>query len=117
MQPTNKLQVSATGSYTDNLAGVLYRSLLTSGSTSSSGSSSSSSSSGSILPTNSLDSSHAWDLNAAASYSLAANLWLQGQVDRREQAYLGEDFGATSYSAGVTYARGLFGGTFNTRSA
>ncbi len=45
MQPTNKLRVSATGSYTDNLAGVLYGSLLTSGSTSSSGSSSSSSSS------------------------------------------------------------------------
>jgi hypothetical protein len=73
------------------------------------------SSSLSILPTsNSLDSSHAWDLNGAASYSLATNLWLQGQVDRRDQAYLGEDFGATSYSAGVTYARGLFGGTLNT---
>ncbi len=105
MQPTNKLRVSATASYTDNLAGVLFGSLLTSGSSSSS----------SILPTsNSLDSSHAWDLNGAASYSLAPNLALQGQVDRRDQAYLGEDFGATSYSAGVTYARGLFGGTMNT---
>ena len=110
MQPTNKLRVSATASYTDNLAGVLFGSLLTSGS-----SSSSSSSSSSILPaSNSLDSSHAWDLNGAASYSLAPNLALQGQVDRRDQAYLGEDFGATSYSAGVTYARGLFGGTMNT---
>ncbi|MFZ0313077.1 MAG: hypothetical protein WAL85_10265 [Candidatus Korobacteraceae bacterium] len=108
MQPTNKLRVSATASYTDNLAGVLFGSLLTSGSTGSSSSS--------ILPTttNSLDSSHAWDLNGSASYSLAPNLALQGQVDRREQAYLGEDFGATSYSAGVTYARGLFGGTMNT---
>jgi hypothetical protein len=98
-QPTNKLRVSATASYTDNLSGVLFGSLLSSGS--------------SLLPTNSLDSSHAWDLNGSASYSLAPNLSLQGQVDRRDQAYLGEDFGATSYSAGVAYARGLFGGTMN----
>ena len=52
-------------------------------------------------------------MNGSASYSLAPNLPLQGQVDRRDQAYLGEDFGATSYSAGVTYAHGLFGGTLN----
>ncbi len=100
MQPTDKLHVAASASYTDNLAGVLYGSLLTSGSSS-------------ILPTNSLDSSHAWDLNGGASYSLATNLWLQGQVDRREQTYLGEDFGATSYSAGVAYAHSLFGGAMN----
>jgi hypothetical protein len=99
MQPTDKLRVSASANYTDNLAGVLFGSLLSSGS--------------SLLPTNSLDSSHAWDLNGAASYSLATNLWLQGQVDRREQAYLGEDFGETSYSAGVAYAHSLLGGTMN----
>jgi hypothetical protein len=99
MQPTDKLHVAASASYTDNLAGVLYGSLLTSGS--------------SLLPTSNLDSSHAWDLNGSASYSLATNLWLQGQVDRRQQAYLGEDYGATSYSAGVAYARGLFGGSLN----
>lgn len=100
MQPTDKLHVSASASYTDNLAGVLFQSLLTSG--------------GSLLPTNNLESSHAWDLNGAASYSLAANMTLQGQVDRREQTYLGENFGATSYSGGVTYAHGLFGGSLNT---
>ena len=100
MHPTQKLQMSASASYTDNLAGVLFQSLISSG--------------GSVLPTNNLDSSHAWDLNAAASYSVAANLQVQGQVDRRDQSYLGENFGATSYSAGVTYAHSLFGGTFNT---
>jgi hypothetical protein len=99
MQPTDKLHLSTSASYTDNLAGVLFQSALTSGTN--------------LLPTNSLDSSHAWDLNAGASYSLAANLTLQGQVDRREQAYLGEDFGATSYSAGVAYAHSLLGGTMN----
>jgi hypothetical protein len=98
-QPSDKLHVSTSASYTDNLAGVLFGSLLSSG--------------GSLLPTNSLDSSHAWDLNGSASYSLAANMTLQGQVDRREQAYLGEDFGATSYSAGVAYAHSLLGGTMN----
>jgi len=99
MQPTDKLHVSTSASYTDNLAGVIFQSLITSGS--------------SLLPTNNLDSSHAWDLNGSASYSLATNLWLQGQVDRREQSYLGENFGATSYSAGVAYAHSLFGGAMN----
>ena len=117
MQPTNKLRVSATASYTDNLAGELFQSVITpvgaASSSSAATSSSTSASGGTLLPNNNLDSSHAWDLNGSASYSLAANLSLQGQVDRREQAYLGEDFGATSYSAGVAYARGLFGGTLN----
>jgi hypothetical protein len=56
MQPTDKLHVAASASYTDNLAGVLYGSLLTSGS--------------SLLPTNSLDSSHAWDLNGSCQLFL-----------------------------------------------
>jgi hypothetical protein len=122
MQPTNKLRVAATASYTDNLAGEIVQSVITPGGAASSGSaatssaatsSSTSASGGTLLPSSNLDSSHAWDLNGSASYSLAPNLSLQGQVDRREQAYLGEDFGATSYSAGVAYARGLFGGTLN----
>jgi hypothetical protein len=124
VQPTQKLHLSTSASYTDNLAGELFQSVITSGGALSSGnnlssgssvsSGSAASSSSTLLPTSNLDSSHAWDFNAAASYSLAANLQLQGQVDRREQAYLGENFGATSYSAGVTYAHGLLGGTFNT---
>ena len=99
IQPADKLHVSVGASYTDNLAGVLFQSV-PSGST--------------LLPANNLGSSHSWDLNAAASYSLADNLSLQAQADRRDQAYLGENFGATSYSAGVSYARGLLGGAFNT---
>lgn len=99
IQPTDKLHVSVGASYTDNLAGILFQSV-PSGST--------------LFPANNLGSSHSWDLNAAASYSLAANLSLQATADRREQAYLGENFGSTSYSAGVSYARGLLGGAFNT---
>jgi hypothetical protein len=99
-QPTDKLHMAVTGSYTDNLAGLLFQNLLQTGN--------------SLLPTNNLESSHAWDLNSSASYSLAANLQLQGQVDRREQFYLGENFGATSFSAGVTYAHGLLGGALST---
>ena len=121
VQPTQKLHLSTSASYTDNLAGELFQSVITSAGNLSSGSNLSSSSSSNnvssgntLLPTSNLDSSHAWDLNAAGSYSLAANLSLQAQVDRREQAYLGEDFGATSYSAGVAYSHGLLGGTFNT---
>jgi hypothetical protein len=101
MQPTDKLHVTTSASYTDNLAGVLYGSLLTTGSSE-------------FLPTNSLDSSHAWDLNASGSYSVAANMSLQAQVDRRQQDYLGEDYGETSYSAGVAYSHSLLGGSLNT---
>jgi len=99
MQPTDKLHVSMSSSYTDNLAGVLYQSV-PSGST--------------ILPANNLGSSHAWDLNASGSYTVASNLFLLAQADHREQFYLGENFGSTSYSAGVSYSRGLLGGAFNT---
>ena len=100
VQPTDKLHMAVTGSYTDNLAGIIFQSLLQSGSN--------------LLPANDLQSSHAWDLNGTASYSLAPNLQLQAQVDRRDQTYLGESFGATSFGAGVTYAHGLLGGSLNT---
>jgi hypothetical protein len=106
MQPTQKLHVSVSASYTDNLAGVLFSSLLSSGGTASSGNT--------LVPTNNLDSSHAWDLTGAANYSVSPNLQFQGQVDRRDQSYLGENFGATSYSAGLTYSHSLVGGTLNT---
>jgi hypothetical protein len=100
VQPNDKLQMSVTTSYTDNLAGILFQSLLQSGN--------------SLVPANSLESSHAWDLTGGASYSLASNLQLQAQADRREQTYLGDNFGATSFSAGVTYTHGLLGGSLNT---
>jgi hypothetical protein len=99
IQPTQKLHLSTSMDYTDNLAGVLYSSLLNSGNL--------------ALPSSNLDSSHAWDINGAASYSLAANLQAQAQVDRREQFFLGDNFGATSISGGLSYARTLFGGNFN----
>lgn len=100
IQPTDKLHMSLTASYSDNLAGVLFQSLLQSGST--------------LVPANNLSSSHAWDLDGTASYSLAANLQLQGQVDRRTQTYLGETFGATAFGAGLTYSHDLLGGMMNT---
>ena len=99
-QPTEKLHMAVTASYTDNLAGILFQSQLQSGN--------------GLLPASNLESSHAWDLNTSASYSLAPNLQLQGQADRRVQTYLGETFGATSFGGGVTYARDLMGGTLNT---
>ena len=99
VQPTDKLHVSVTASYTDNLAGILFQSLISSG--------------GSLLPTSNLEASHAWDLNGATTYSVAPNLQLQAQADRRDQTYLGESFGATSFSAGLSYAHGFLGGALN----
>ena len=100
VQPTDKLHMAVTASYTDNLAGILFQSLLQSGN--------------SLLPANNLQSSNAWDLNGTASYSLAPNLQLQAQADRRIQSYLGETFGATSVGGGATYTHGLLGGSLNT---
>jgi len=91
--------MSASASYTDNLAGVLFQSLISSG--------------GSVLPTNNLDSSHAWDLNAAASYRCRKPA--SPRTSRPPRSELsGREFWSNSYSAGVTYAHSLFGGTFNT---
>ena len=99
IQPTQKLHFSVSSNYSDNLAGSIYQSLTSSG----------------ILapPINQSQTSNSLDTLAVATYAIMPNLQAQGDVERRDQHFLGESFGETSYGGGLTYTRGLLGGTFN----
>jgi hypothetical protein len=98
-QPTDKLHVSGTADYSDNLAGQLLQSLVTSGA---------------VVPgLNTSQQSHAMDFMGTLSYSFFPNLQTSVFGERRTQYFLGENYGSNSYGGGATYGHGLFGGTFN----
>jgi hypothetical protein len=97
IQPTNKLHLSMSANYSDNLAGVLYQAAATSG-----------------APIQQpQQSSHATDLTGSVSYLILPNLQSQAYVDRRVQTFLGESFGANAYGGGLSYSQGLLGGNFS----
>lgn len=97
MQPTNKLNLSMSANYSDNLSGVLYLAAAASG-----------------APIQQpQQASHATDLTGSVSYLLLPNLQSQGYVDRRVQSYLGQSYGANAYGGGLSYTQGLWGGNFS----
>ncbi len=121
MHPTPKLSFALTADYTDNLSGSLYQALIPGASSStlaagtgvvqnqsSSTSTSTTSGTGGLLTTE--GSSHASDFLFNTSYSFATNLQAQGQIERRQQDYLGSGYGSNLYSAGVFYTRPIAGG-------
>ncbi|HYL85670.1 MAG TPA: hypothetical protein VE263_15670 [Candidatus Angelobacter sp.] len=99
IQPTQKLHFSLSSNYSDNLTGSLYQALAPSGVI--------------IPPVGQNEKSHSFDTQAVASYSILPNLQAQGNVERRDQYFLGESFGATTFGGGLVYTHRLFGGTFN----
>jgi hypothetical protein len=118
LHPTPKIGISFGADYTDNLSGSLYQSIIpgasgsTSGTLLSAGSvqNQSTPTTGGLVGTSSEDSSHAWDFFANTSYSFADNLQAQGQFERREQTYFGQQFGSNLYSGGLFYNRQIAGG-------
>jgi hypothetical protein len=63
-----------------------------------------------VQDSSSEQSTHAWDFLFNTTYAFAPNLQFQGQFERREQSYSGEDYGSNLYSAGVYYTRPIAGG-------
>ena len=99
IQPTQKLHFSVSSNYSDNLTGSIYQALAPSGI---------------IVPAVSQNQeSHSLDTLAAGSYAILPNLQAQGDVERRDQTFLGRTFGATTFGGGAIYSHGLLGGTFN----
>jgi len=98
-QPTSKLHASVSTDYSDNLAGVLYQTIVAAG--------------GVALPPNSDQGSHSFDVLGNASYAILPNLQAEALGERRQQFFLGQEYGANSYGGGLTYGRGLFGGNVN----
>jgi hypothetical protein len=97
--PINKLAFSTSLSYSDNLSGQLYESIISGG--------------GVIPGLDTSQSSNSLDLEGVITYSLLQDLHVQGNVERRTQSFLGEDYGVTSYGLGLTYSRNIFKGSFN----
>ena len=99
IQPTDKLHFSMGANYSDSLTGQLYQQIVAAGG---------------IVPTTSPnESSHGLDLIATGSYAITRGLQSEVDVERREQEFLGENFGSNTYSAGLLYTTGLFGGNLN----
>ncbi len=116
VSPTNKLHMSLSGGYDDNLSGSIYEALFPtagSGNSTTTTSGSGNVTTGGILDaTQSSESSHAWQMLFVTSYAFAPNFQVQGQVERREQLFEGQDYGDTQYGGGLYYTRPLAGGYF-----
>ena len=99
VQPTNKLQLSLSANYSDNLTGQLYQPIITAGA---------------LLPEdNPSESSHSVDLIGAAGYNLLPNMQTTLFAEYRQQSYLGQSYSSDSFGGSATYGRGLWGGNVN----
>jgi len=99
IHPVAKVSLSASASYSDNLAGQLIQSVVVAGG---------------VAPTlNSNDRSNSLDLMGISSVNLAKNLQASAYIERRSQNYLGSVYGVTSFGGSGTYSRTLLNGTFN----
>ena len=98
-QPTQKFHFSLSTDYSNNLSGSLFEAIAGAG--------------GVTQPINLGQGTHSLELSANASYSILSNMQGLAFADHREQYYLGESFGGSSYGGGLTYWRPLFGGSFN----
>jgi hypothetical protein len=100
VHPTNRLSMSVSANYSDNLTGQLVQSVIAAGG---------------VLPgLNTNQSSSSFDLMAVGTYTPMVNLQTAGFVERRTQSFLGEDYGVTSYGGDAAYTHGLLNGTINT---
>ncbi|UWZ85431.1 hypothetical protein [Occallatibacter riparius] len=98
VHPATKVSVSGSATYSDNLSGQLFESVVQSGSSAS-------------LLNNS--SSSALDLLGVVGYAPQENLQTNVSVERRSQAFLGKNYGMTSYAASASYAHSLLEGNFS----
>ena len=122
IQPTQKLSLSVTMGYTDNLAGSLYQSIIPASNSASQGTTGAqaqaSGTTGQPQQTGGVfqqteQSSNALYISGYGAYALAPNLQLNFQAQRREQTFLGKTYGANTYGAGAVYTRPLLGGSIN----
>ena len=99
VHPMDRLSLSLSANYSDNLSGQLEESVLATGV---------------VAPVlNSNESSDSLDLLAVGSYTPMPDLQTSAQVERRTQLFLGESYGVTSYGGGATYAHSLLSGSVN----
>ncbi|MGD0214448.1 MAG: hypothetical protein ABSB87_14570 [Terriglobales bacterium] len=98
-QPTQKFHFSFSTDYSNNLSGTLYEAIAGTG--------------GIVPPVDLGQGTHSLDMQANASYSIMANMQGLAFADHRDQSYLGESYGSSSYGGGVSYWRMVLGGSLN----
>ncbi|HUA15319.1 MAG TPA: hypothetical protein VMG31_08465 [Verrucomicrobiae bacterium] len=99
LQPTNKLHISGTATYSDNLTGQLFQQVLATG--------------GVIPSSTSSQSSHSSDFLGTVSYAFLPNLQTSAFAERRSQYFLGGTYGSNSYGGSAIYGHAILGGSFN----
>jgi hypothetical protein len=99
VHPMDRLSGSVTLNYSDNLAGQLFEEII---------------GAGGVVPGYSTSStSNSFDVTGVATYTLLANLQTSGFVEQRNQTFLGESYGLTSYGGDAVYTHKLLNGTIN----
>jgi hypothetical protein len=97
--PTEKLSFTANAVYSDNLSGQLLGAVVAAG--------------GVVAGAASNQASNSLDLIAVATYLPLPRLQTSLYVERRDQTFLGESYGVTSYGASAVYTRNILRGNFN----
>lgn len=99
IHPTNKLSITATASYSDNLTGQIIQSVIAAG--------------GVVPGLNSDQSSNSLDLMTVATYSPLSNVQTSAFFERRTQTFLGENYGVKSYGGSASFTHSLLNGAIN----
>ena len=100
VHPTNKLSLTATANYSDNLTGQIIQSLI---------------GAGGVTPIlNSNQSSNSLDFMTVATYTPLPNLQTAGFFERRTQTFLDQNYGVNSYGGSASFTHKLLDGTINT---
>jgi len=98
--PKPMLNLSANMGYTDSLTGSLFQSLLPGATQTATGPG---------IYQSSMSSNSLY-MMGLATYGITSNLQLEGDVQRRQQTYLGTSYGANTFGGGATYTTGALGG-------
>jgi hypothetical protein len=99
VRPLNKVSLSGSMNYSDNLSGQLIQEIVAAG--------------GAVPGLNTSEASDSMSLMGVAAYNPAPNVQTTAYVERRTQSFLGQSYGVNSYGGTVAYQRKLLNGYFN----
>jgi hypothetical protein len=99
LHPATKVSVSTSVSYSDNLSGQLEEAVVQAGG---------------VLPgANTSESSNSLDLEASLGYTPTPDLQLAALAERRQQSYLGQIYGLSSFGGSASYSHEFLHGQFS----
>jgi len=99
VHPLTQVSVTGSATYSDNLSGQLYQSVLAGG--------------GEVPGGDLNQPSDSLDLVGTVGYAPSANILTTAYIERRTQLFLGDDYGETTFGGSAVYSHELLGGNFN----